>query len=101
MTGEKSFLSTLPRLSILLLLLPVAIGMKLSGGDGMGMFVVSAVAILRAVTLIGKATEDVALFIGVIVVAVVGNAAEGLVAVCNRLLVPSVTCVRRPQTHAR
>ena len=64
MQDKKSFIATLPRLSVLLLLLPVAIGMKLYGVDGLPMFIVSAVAILGAVTLIGKATEEVALFAG-------------------------------------
>lgn len=64
MTAARPFIKTLPKLAALLLLLPVAIVMKLLGTDGVPMFVVSAIAILGAVTLIGKATEEVALFAG-------------------------------------
>lgn len=64
MSSPRPFLATIPKLAVLLLLLPVAVVMQISGVEGIAMFAVSAIAILGAVTLIGKATEEVALFAG-------------------------------------
>ena len=57
-------LSTIPKLSILLVCLPAAIVMKIVGVDGLPMFLVSGIGILGAVTLIGKATEEIAIYAG-------------------------------------
>ena len=64
MSEEKSFLSTIPKLSILLIFLPVTIGLQVSGQHGLALFVVSALGILGTVTLIGKATEEIAIYAG-------------------------------------
>ena len=57
-------LRTLPKLSVLLVFLPVAVGLQLAGNEGIPLFVVSGVAILGTVTLIGKATEEAAIYTG-------------------------------------
>ncbi len=44
--------------------LPVALALQLAGVSGPWLFVVSGVAILGAVTLIGKATEEIAIYAG-------------------------------------
>lgn len=59
-----NLLKTLPRLSVLALLVPVVFGLHLAGWGGLGMFVLCGVAILGTVTLIGKATEDYATYAG-------------------------------------
>ena len=59
-----SFLKTLPKLSLLLVFLPVAIGLQVSGTHGLPMFIVAALGILGTVTLIGKSTEEIAVYAG-------------------------------------
>jgi len=65
--AEKSFgqlLLTIPKSSLLLLLFPVVIGLEAQGAQGLAVFVTSAIAILGTVTLIGKATEEIAIYVG-------------------------------------
>ncbi|MCA9062301.1 MAG: calcium/proton exchanger [Planctomycetaceae bacterium] len=64
MAAKRPFLSTLPRLTWLLLLFPAVIAMKVAHIEGLPLFAVSALAILGTVTLIGKATEEIALYAG-------------------------------------
>jgi Ca2+:H+ antiporter len=64
MSEKTPFIKTIPKLAILLLLLPVAVGLHYSGNNGLALFVVSALAILGTVTLIGKATEQIAVYAG-------------------------------------
>ncbi|MCA9060621.1 MAG: hypothetical protein KDA85_19050 [Planctomycetaceae bacterium] len=64
MSRKKPLIRTLPRLTWLLLLLPAVIAMKVMHVDGLALFVVSALAILGTVTLIGKATEEIAVYAG-------------------------------------
>lgn len=62
-----SFLKTLPKLSLLLVFLPVAVVMKFSGSEGLAglpLFICAALGILGTVTLIGKATEEIAIYTG-------------------------------------
>lgn len=64
MPGFKSLLGTLPKLTVLLLLLPVAIALQVLEVGGPWLFLVSGLAILGTVTLIGKATEEIAIYAG-------------------------------------
>ncbi len=57
-------LMTLPKLSALLIFLPVAIVMHAQDMDAVWLFVVSGLGILGAVTVIGKATEEIAVYAG-------------------------------------
>lgn len=60
----KQHLETVPRLAYLSLLAPVVFGMHLAGISGVWMFPACAIAILGTVVLIGKATEDYAVYAG-------------------------------------
>ncbi len=60
----KQFFATLPKLTVLLVLLPVAVVLQWMEIEGLPLFVVSGLAILGTVTLIGKATEEVAVYTG-------------------------------------
>ena len=61
----RPFWKTLPKLSVLLALLPVVVVFEyVTHAPPLWLFVASAVAILGTVTLIGKATEEVALYAG-------------------------------------
>ena len=62
--APRPFLRTLPKVSLLCLAIPVAIGMHFAGFGGIALFFVSGAAILGTVTLIGKATEEYALYAG-------------------------------------
>lgn len=64
MAEPRPFLKTLPKLSFLLVFLPVAIALDVMGQHGIPLFVVSALGILGTVTLIGKGTEEIALYAG-------------------------------------
>ncbi len=55
---------SLPKLSVLLVFLPVAIVLQIMRIDGLPMFLVSGLGILGTVTIIGKATEEVAVYTG-------------------------------------
>jgi len=55
---------SLPKLSVLLVFLPVAVVLQVMHIDGMPLFIVSGLGILGTVTLIGKATEEVAVYTG-------------------------------------
>lgn len=55
---------SLPKLSILLVFLPVAIVLQVMHIDGLPLFLVAGLGILGTVTLIGKATEEVAVYTG-------------------------------------
>ncbi len=57
-------IKSLPKPSVLLLFLPVAIVLQLMHVDGLPLFLVSGLGILGTVTLIGKATEEVAIYTG-------------------------------------
>lgn len=60
-----SLLKSLPKISVLTLLFPVACWMHWGAHiEGVPLFVVSALTILGTVTLIGKATEEIALYAG-------------------------------------
>ncbi len=86
MSSGKSFLSTIPKLSVLLVFLPAAVVMHFSHVEGIAMFVVSALGILGTVTLIGKATEEIAIYTGPmwggLLNATFGNVTELIIAVC-------------------
>jgi len=61
----RPFWKTLPKLGVLLAVgLPLVIALQVSHGSAIWLFVASAAAILGTVTLIGKATEEVALYAG-------------------------------------
>lgn len=60
----KAFLRTIPKLSILLVFLPIATGLEIAGVEGLPLFIVSGLGILGTVTLIGKATEEIAIYTG-------------------------------------
>jgi len=81
----KSLLATLPKMSWLLVFLPVAIGLKIGGVEGLPLFIVSGIAILGTVTLIGKATEEAAIYTGPLwgglLNATFGNVTELIIAV--------------------
>lgn len=64
MVAQKSFILTLPKLTILLVCFPVAFVMHVKHVQPTLLLVTSALAILGTVSLIGKATEDVAHFSG-------------------------------------
>jgi len=55
---------SLPKLSVLLVFLPVALVLQVMHIDGLPLFLVSGLGILGTVTLIGKATEEVAVYTG-------------------------------------
>lgn len=60
-----SFLSTLPRLSVLVFILPVVVVLSITGAGGpWALFGTCCAAILGMVTLIGKGTEEFALYAG-------------------------------------
>ena len=62
-----SFLKTVPKMSVLLIFLPVAIVMKFAGNEdllGVPLFICTGLGILGTVTLIGKATEEIAIYTG-------------------------------------
>lgn len=60
----RAFLKSLPKLSLLLLLLPVAVALEVMEVGGLAMFAVSGLAILGTVSLIGKGTEEAAIYVG-------------------------------------
>jgi Ca2+:H+ antiporter len=64
MTSLRQQFSHLPKMAVLMLLFPVALVMHLQHTKGLPLFIVSALGILGTVTLIGKATEEVALYVG-------------------------------------
>ncbi len=64
MAEHTPFWKTLPKLSLLLLLLPVTIGLQWAGNEGLVLFVVAALGILGTVTLIAKGTEEIAIYAG-------------------------------------
>ena len=62
---SMQLLKTLPKLSILLIFLPVAVYLRFfTDSPGLALFIVSALGILGTVTLIGKATEEIAVYAG-------------------------------------
>jgi Ca2+:H+ antiporter len=84
--APRPFLATIPKLAGLLIFLPVAIVMQvLHLGEGVPLFVVSALGILGTVTLIGKATEEVAVYAGPVwgglLNATFGNVTELIIAI--------------------
>ena len=61
----RPFWKTLPKLGLLLAFgLPIVIFLQVTHGSATALFVAAALAILGTVTLIGKATEEVALYAG-------------------------------------
>ena len=64
MSEFRRILPTIPKLSILLVFLPVAIWLELTHNEGIWLFVASTLGILGTVTMIGKATEEVAIYSG-------------------------------------
>jgi calcium/proton exchanger cax len=64
MSELRRLLPTMPKMGLLLIFLPIAIYMEISGIHGVPTFVASALGILGTVTLIGKATEEVAIYSG-------------------------------------
>ncbi|MEM7810679.1 MAG: calcium/proton exchanger [Planctomycetota bacterium] len=60
----RPFWQTLPKMGALLAFLPVVIGLEIAHASPVAVFVCSAIAILGTVTLIGKATEEVAVYAG-------------------------------------
>jgi len=56
--------ASLPRISYLLIFFPVSLGLHLAGVNGTWLFITSALAILGTVTIIGKATEEYAIYAG-------------------------------------
>jgi Ca2+:H+ antiporter len=82
----KHVLSSLPKLTVLSLLFIPALFMHLSHrGEGVPIFLVSAAAILGIVTIIGKATEEIAVYAGPLwgglMNATFGNVTELIIAV--------------------
>ena len=74
-----------PSLDWLLVLVPVAIGMRLLGAPEIAIFLTSAAAIVPLAGLIGRATEQLALHtgprIGGLVNATFGNVTELIIAI--------------------
>jgi len=64
MSGVARIIKSFPKLAILLVFFPVAIFMHITGMEGLSLFIVSALGILGTVTLIGKATEEIAIYTG-------------------------------------
>jgi Ca2+:H+ antiporter len=60
----RSFLRTVPKLALLLALLPVAIVLEVNHVGGVPLFAVAALAILGTVSLIGKGTKEAAIYVG-------------------------------------
>ena len=60
----RALITSLPKMSLLLLFLPVTIVLQVMGIEGLPLFIISGIAILGTVTLIGKATEEVAIYTG-------------------------------------
>lgn len=60
----REFLSKLPKMTVLLVFLPVAVCLQIAGIEGLPLFVISGLAILGTVTLIGKGTEEIAIYTG-------------------------------------
>ena len=58
------FIRTLPKMSLLLIFLPVAIVLQIMHIEGLPLFLVSGLGILGTVTLIGKGTEEIAVYTG-------------------------------------
>lgn len=82
----RPFLATVPKLAVLLVLfLPATIVLQVMGNEGVAMFVCSALGILGTVTLIGKATEEVAVYAGPLwgglLNATFGNVTELIIAI--------------------
>lgn len=91
-----SFLSTLPKTSFLTLLFLPALAMHFGKmGEGIPLFVASSLAILGTVTMIGKATEEVAVYSGPLwgglLNATFGNVTE---------LIIAVTALRNVELHS-
>lgn len=57
-------LSKFPKMGVLLIFLPVTVVLQLLGVEGLWIFVISGLGILGTVTLIGKATEEIAIYTG-------------------------------------
>jgi Ca2+:H+ antiporter len=74
-----------PSLDLLLVLTPIAIGLRLFGAPDLAIFLTSAAAIVPLAGLIGRATEQLALHtgprIGGLVNATFGNVTELIIAV--------------------
>ncbi len=64
MASDKPFWKTIPKLSVLLVFMPVAVVMHFMEMEGVWLFGISALGILGTVTLIGKATEEIAGYTG-------------------------------------
>ena len=84
--APRPFLRTLPKLALLLAVgLPAVIFLQVTDGPPAWLFAAAAVAILGTVTLIGKATEEVALYAGPLwgglLNATFGNVTEMIIAV--------------------
>ena len=91
-----TFLGSLPKTSTLTLLFLPALGMHFGKiGEGVPLFLVAALAILGTVTLIGKATEEVAVYSGPLwgglLNATFGNVTE---------LIIAVTALRNIELHS-
>ncbi len=61
---QTPFWKTLPKLSVLLVFLPITVVLQLTGQQGLALFVISALGILGTVTLIAKGTEEIAIYAG-------------------------------------
>ena len=84
--AKRPFFRTLPKLAVLLAVgLPAVIFLQVTDGPPGWLFAAAAVAILGTVTLIGKATEEVALYAGPLwgglLNATFGNVTEMIIAV--------------------
>ncbi|QDT63702.1 calcium/proton exchanger [Calycomorphotria hydatis] len=82
--APKPFWKTIPKLALLLLFLPVVIVLEIMHADPVAVFICSGIAILGTVTLIGKATEEVAIYAGALwgglLNATFGNVTELIIA---------------------
>lgn len=90
----RNFLAHLPKLSWLVLLFPVVLGMHLAHMKGVPVFIASAVGILGTVCIIGKATEQLSIYFG----PVWGGLINATFANVTELII-AVTALQDPALH--
>jgi len=90
----RNFLAHLPKLSWLVLLFPVVLGMHFAKMEGVPVFIASAVGILGTVCIIGKATEQLSIYFG----PVWGGLINATFANVTELII-AITAVQNPALH--
>lgn len=90
----RNFLAHLPKLSWLVLMFPVVLGMHFAHVEGVPLFIASAIGILGTVCVIGKATEQLAIYFG----PVWGGLINATFANVTELII-AVTALQNPALH--